>query len=76
VIPHWDEAETDRAELGHLAAARTDLSDATGARRLGVNRIQVDPGIWSTPARAEGGEKTGSGVGVMPPVESVGFLET
>jgi hypothetical protein len=33
VISHWDEAETERAELGHLAATWTDLSDVTGAPR-------------------------------------------
>jgi uncharacterized cupin superfamily protein len=57
VISHWDEAETDRAELGHLAAAWTNLSDATGARRLGVNRIEVDPGMWSTPVHVESGQE-------------------
>jgi uncharacterized cupin superfamily protein len=57
VISHWDEAETDRAELGHLAAAWSNLSEATGARRLGVNRIQVDPGRWSTPAHVESGQE-------------------
>ncbi len=57
MISHWDEAETERAELGHLAATWTDLADATGARRLGVNRIQIDPGMWSTPAHVESGEE-------------------
>jgi uncharacterized cupin superfamily protein len=57
VISHWDKPETERAELGHLAATWTDLSDATGARRLGVNRIQIDPGRWSTPAHVESGEE-------------------
>ena len=32
MISHWDEAETDRAELGHLSAAWTDLASATDAR--------------------------------------------
>jgi uncharacterized cupin superfamily protein len=57
VISHWDEAETDRAELEHLAAAWTDLSHATGARRLGVSRIEVDPGMWSTPVHVESGQE-------------------
>ena len=57
MISHWDEPETDRAELGHLAAAWTDFAAATDARRIGVNRIQVDPGMWSTPAHIESAEE-------------------
>lgn len=57
MISHWDEAETDRAELGHLAATWSDLAGAAGARALGVNRIQVDPGMWSTPVHVESGEE-------------------
>jgi uncharacterized cupin superfamily protein len=57
LISHWDDAETDRAELGHLAGTWTDLAAATGARRIGVNRIQVDPERWSTPAHLETAEE-------------------
>jgi uncharacterized cupin superfamily protein len=57
LISDWNQAETDRAELGHLAGAWTDLAAATGARRLGVNRIQIDPGRWSTPAHIESAEE-------------------
>jgi len=57
VISHWDDAETGRGELGHLAATWTDLAQATGTQRLGVNRIQIDPGMWSTPAHVESGEE-------------------
>jgi len=45
VISHWDQAENRRAELGHLAGRWTSLARAAGARRLGVNRIEVDPGM-------------------------------
>jgi uncharacterized cupin superfamily protein len=60
VISHWDEAETDHAELGHISASWTSLAAATNARnigRIGVNRIQVDPGRWSTPAHIEAAEE-------------------
>jgi uncharacterized cupin superfamily protein len=57
LISHRDEAENDRAELGHLAARWTDLAEATGCRGLGVNRIELDPGRWSTPAHTETGEE-------------------
>ncbi len=57
MISHWDDADTDHEKLGHLSAAWTDLASATGARRIGVNRIQIDPGMWSTPAHIESAEE-------------------
>lgn len=57
MISHWDEAETVRAELGHLGASWTDLAAAAGASRLGVNRIRVDSGRWSTPAHIESAQE-------------------
>ena len=57
MISHWDEPETGRAELAHLAGAWTDLAAATDTHRLGVNRIRVDSGMWSTPAHIESAEE-------------------
>ena len=57
MISHWEEAETGRAELGHLCGDWTDLASATNTTRLGVNRIQVQPGKWSTPAHIESAEE-------------------
>jgi uncharacterized cupin superfamily protein len=57
VISHWDEAETERAELGHIAGSWTDLGSAAGSVEVGLNRIRVDPGKWSTPAHQEGAEE-------------------
>lgn len=57
MLAHWDEIESYRAELGHLSGTWTDLAAAAGARRLGVNRIRVDPGMWSTPAHVEAAEE-------------------
>jgi uncharacterized cupin superfamily protein len=53
VIAHWDEVEGERAEEGHLAGTWYDLGTAAGTRDVGVTRIQVDPGRWSTPAHVE-----------------------
>jgi len=53
VIAHWDEVESERAEEGHLAGTWTDLGTAAGTKDVGVMRIRVDPGRWSTPAHVE-----------------------
>jgi uncharacterized cupin superfamily protein len=53
VIAHWDEVESERISKGHMAGTWRDLGSAAGTRRVGVNRIHVEPGRWSTPAHAE-----------------------
>jgi uncharacterized cupin superfamily protein len=53
VIVHWDDVEAERAEEGHLAGTWFDLGTAAGSRNVGVTRIKVDPGRWSTPAHVE-----------------------
>lgn len=57
MISHWDELETERNELGHLASSWTYLADALGAPRVAVNRIQVERDRWSTPAHIESAEE-------------------
>jgi uncharacterized cupin superfamily protein len=57
VIAHWDEAESGRAEAGHLGGLWTDLGHAAGSRTVGVNRIRVDPGKWSTPFHRQTAEE-------------------
>ena len=67
VIAHWDEAPR-RAEVGHLGAVWSNLGVAAGTKTVGVNRIQIDPGKWSTPYHRQTGEEeifyvlSGSGV--------------
>jgi uncharacterized cupin superfamily protein len=56
-IAHWNEVATTRREAGHVAGTWTDLGTAAGSVTVGVRRIQVDPGCWSTPAHSEGGEE-------------------
>jgi uncharacterized cupin superfamily protein len=57
VIAHWDEAESGRAEVGHLAGRWTDLGEAAGTRSVGVCRIEIDPKRWSTPAHLQTAEE-------------------
>jgi uncharacterized cupin superfamily protein len=57
VIAHWDEAESDRAEAGHIAGEWTDLGVAAGTKTVGLSRIKVDPGKWSTPLHRQTAEE-------------------
>jgi uncharacterized cupin superfamily protein len=55
-LAHWDELEWVRRERGHIGG---DWQSLTGERSVtvGVKRIRVDPGRWSTPAHTEGSEE-------------------
>ena len=57
MIAHWDEAESDRAEAGHIAGEWTDLGVAAGTKTVGLSRIKVDPGKWSTPLHRQTAEE-------------------
>src|SRR5215218_9197215 len=56
-LAHWDDVEARRADLGHLGGRWRDLGDAAGTRRVGLKRIQVDPGKWSTPLHRQTAEE-------------------
>ena len=56
-LAHWDDVEPYRRETGHLAGDWYDLGRAAGCVSVGLKRIRVDPGKWSTPAHAEGAEE-------------------
>jgi uncharacterized cupin superfamily protein len=70
VISHWDDARSWRRERGHIAGTWSSLT-GRGSRAAGVKRIQIDPGMWSTPLHLEGAEEEifyvlgGSGVSVQ-----------
>jgi len=70
VISHWDEVRSSRGERGHIAGTWQSLTGRT-SQTVGVKRIQVDPGMWSTPLHLEGAEEeifyvlAGSGVSVQ-----------
>jgi len=58
VIAHWDELEAERDSAGRIPGTWTELGRAAGSKTVGLNRIQVDPGKWSTPFhRHMGGEE-------------------
>jgi uncharacterized cupin superfamily protein len=57
VICHWDEVASGRAEAGHIAGEWTDLGVAAGTKTVGLNRIRIDPGKWSTPFHRETAEE-------------------
>lgn len=70
MITHWDELEATRRERGHIGAEWTSLTGAA-SDLVGVQRIRVDPGRWSTPLHLEGCEEeifyvhAGEGVSVQ-----------
>ena len=56
-IAHWDDVEGRHNALGHIAATWYDLGRAAGSVTVGLKRLQIDPGKWSTPAHVEGAEE-------------------
>lgn len=70
MISHWDEAPTWRGERGHIAGTWSRLTGSE-SRSVGLKRIRIDPGKWSTPLHLEGAEEeifyvlSGSGVSVQ-----------
>jgi len=54
---HWDDVEGARRTVGHLDSTWFDLGSAAGSRDVGLSRIRVEPGGWSTPAHVEHGEE-------------------
>ena len=70
MISHWDDVRTWRGERGHIAGTWSSLT-GRASQTVGVKRIQVDPGMWSTPLHLEGAEEEifyvlrGTGVSVQ-----------
>jgi len=70
VISHWDEVKTVRRERGHIGGEWQSLTGQS-SEWVGVQRIQIDPGKWSTPLHLEGSEEeiffvlAGSGVSLQ-----------
>ena len=70
MISHWDEVRTWRGERGHIAGTWSSLT-GRNSQSVGLKRIQVDPGMWSTPLHLEGFDEEifwvlgGSGVSVQ-----------
>lgn len=56
-ITHFDEAPAREFEVGHIAGRWTALGQAAGSITIGVRRIQIPAGSWSTPAHEHGREE-------------------
>ena len=56
-VAHWDDVAPIRRERGHLAGSWRDLGTAAGSVTVGLQRIEIDPGRWSTPLHLEGSEE-------------------
>ncbi|MDQ3670188.1 MAG: cupin domain-containing protein [Actinomycetota bacterium] len=56
-LAHWDDVRSRRRESGHLGGTWFDLGRAAGSVAVGVQRIQIDAGKWSTPAHVEGADE-------------------
>jgi uncharacterized cupin superfamily protein len=57
VLAHWDEVESGRGETGHLGGEWSNLGSAAGTQTVGLKRIRVDPGKWSTPYHRQTAEE-------------------
>jgi len=77
VIAHWDDVAGVRREQGHIAGTWYSLTGSSSVT-IGVRRIRVDPGMWSTPLHLEGSEEeiffvlAGDGVSVQDGVDGPG----
>jgi uncharacterized cupin superfamily protein len=56
-VTHFDDAPSHEFDIGHLRGRWTMLGEAAGSVAIGVRRIQVPAGSWSTPAHEHGSEE-------------------
>ena len=56
-ITHFDDAPSNEFQIGHIAGRWTFLGEGAGSREVGVRRIRVPAGSWSTPAHDHGREE-------------------
>jgi uncharacterized cupin superfamily protein len=56
-ITHFDRGEREPYEVGHIRGRWSDLGDAAGSAGVGVSRLEVADGGWSTPAHEHGREE-------------------
>jgi uncharacterized cupin superfamily protein len=53
-LTHFDEAPSHQFDVGHLQGTWTMLGEAAGSVTVGVRRMQIPAGGWSTPAHDHG----------------------
>jgi uncharacterized cupin superfamily protein len=56
-VTHFDEAPSREYAIGHIRGRWTFLGEAAGSVGVGVRRIEVPEGGWSTPAHEHGVEE-------------------
>jgi uncharacterized cupin superfamily protein len=56
-ITHFEDAPARDYEVGHIKGHWTALGEAAGSVGVGVRRIQIPAGGWSTPAHEHGSEE-------------------
>ncbi|MBA2461043.1 MAG: cupin domain-containing protein [Actinobacteria bacterium] len=56
MISHWDEVEYGRRDSGHIGGEWASLTGDNSVT-VGVTRMRIDPGKWSTPAHIESSEE-------------------
>ena len=56
-IAHLDDVPKLERSTGHLLARWTFLGEAAGSATVGVRRIEVEAGAWSTPVHDHGGSE-------------------
>ncbi len=56
-ITHFDDAPAREFEIGHICGRWTALGQAAGSVGIGVRRIEIPAGGWSTPAHRHGREE-------------------
>jgi uncharacterized cupin superfamily protein len=56
-VTHFDEAPSREYAIGHIKGRWTFLGEAAGSVGVGVRRIEVPEGGWSTPAHEHGVEE-------------------
>lgn len=56
-IAHFDHAPAREFEIGHLRGRWSYLGESAGAVGIGLRRIRIPAGYWSTPAHEHGAEE-------------------
>jgi uncharacterized cupin superfamily protein len=56
-IAHFDEARVREFEVGHIGGRWTFVGEAAGCVMVGVRRMELPAGSWSTPAHEHGVEE-------------------
>ena len=54
---NWDDVPVRQVAIGPIEGAWRDLGTAAGTRKIGLRRIQIEPGKRSTPAHTHSGEE-------------------